>query len=399
MFKQLLRSRRAWLLLLGVLLILLAPGIALTRQSPSAQASGGYNPSINVFPNPSSPGTSIEVTGSNYPPNVTVKVYFQNPKNGVITTVTDDGGFFNVQLTIPSTYNKGTHYYVHADSKTYSVKVLFTFTKVNLSINGPLTYGSQFQASGQGFAANETVDLTWDYGSLGQFRAGTVGTDSNGNFFITLTAPSFPFHVQVNLVATGRISGLSSTLPVSESPAVLISPPMGKVGTTVNLNGGGFGSSEPVKVLFQGKAVVTAKTNAKGAFKASFTVPDNARIGFQYNDIVATGKNSGVAAEGTFIVEPGLSIAPNHGFSGTLILAKGDHFTPFGTVILLWISPGGGSGGSGGGQFLGSVQASSNGTFKTTFFAPSGLISGRTYFVQAIDESTGGFNQVKFFVR
>jgi hypothetical protein len=60
----------------------------------------------------------------------------------------------------------------------------------------------------------------------------------------------------------------------------------------------------------------------------------------------------------------------------------------------------GGSGGSGGGEtFLASFNALPNGTFKVTVQIPTGLLPGNNYFIQAIDNQTGGSNQVKFRVQ
>jgi hypothetical protein len=169
------------------------------------------------------------------------------------------------------------------------------------------------------------------------------------------------------------------------------------IGTTVNLNGGGYGSGENVKILFQGSQVVIAHTNLKGAFTASFVVPSTAKIGFQNNGIVAVGKTSGIAANAFFVVEPNVSISPNSGFSGTLITVRGSHFTPNGFAEILWVFPNGGSGGSGGGdQFITQVGVSSRGTFNTTIFAPPGLVSGVKYFVLVIDGPTSASNQARF---
>lgn len=400
---------RKWALMLfisGLLVLLLVPAVIFIHPGTAARASGGGGgtPAVNIFPTTASPGTQINVSGFNYPSNVTVKVFFQTTSNGVVTVVTDQGGFFFTPLAIPTTYVPGTKYFVHVNSSTFSVKILFTFTKPSISISGEYgprpTFGSQAQVNGSGFAANETVDLTWDFGALGKKKAGVASGDNNGFFFTTLNMPSIPFGIQAHLIATGLISGVSASTPVTETPAVIPSPAAGTVGTTVSLIGGGFGSNEGVKILFQGKLVASPGTNVNGAFKASFVVPDTAKIGFQFNDIVASGKTSGVGASATFVVEPSLSISPNQGSSGTLITVRGGHFTPNGFATILWIFPGtGGSGGSGGGQlFLTNVQISANGTFNTTITAPGGLVAGHANFVQAIDDASGGSNQVKFFV-
>jgi hypothetical protein len=176
---------------------------------------------------------------------------------------------------------------------------------------------------------------------------------------------------------------------------------MGVIGTTVNLNGGGFGSNENVKIVFQNTLVANSHSNAKGAFTTSFVVPTSATIGFGFNNIVASGKTSGAAANASFAVEPNLSISPNQGPAGTFITVKGGHFTLSGNVTILLISPFlGSSGGSGGGQtFLANFNASPNGTFKVTVQIPPGLLPGNNYFIEAIDNQTGGSNQVKFRIQ
>ncbi len=402
---------RKWALMLfisGLLVLLLIPAVVFVHPGTAARASGGGGggtPVVNIFPTTASPGTQINVTGFNYPTNVTVKIFFQTISNGVVTVVTDQGGFFFTPLTIPSAAPvPGTKYFVHVNSSTFSAKILFTFTKPSISVFGEFgqepAFGSPAQVNGSGFAANETVDLTWDFGTvLGQKKAGVAASDNSGSFFTTLNMPSIPFGIHAQLIATGLISHVIASTLVNETPAVIPSPNAGTIGTTVSLTGGGFGSNEGVKILFQGKLVASPGTNVNGAFKASFIVPDTAKIGFQFNDIVASGKTSGVGASATFVVEPNLSISPNQGSSGTLIKVRGSHFTPNGSATILWIFPGtGGSGGSGGGQlFLANVPVSANGTFNVTITAPGGLVAGQTNFVLAIDDPTGGSNQVKFF--
>ena len=100
---------------------------------------------------------------------------------------------------------------------------------------------------------------------------------------------------EARLVAQGRISGLSASNLVNESPALYASPNQGVVGTTVALNGGGFGSNESIKIVFQNTVIAHAFTSLKGKFTTSIVVPSNAQIGYQTNGIVASGKNSGLA--------------------------------------------------------------------------------------------------------
>lgn len=403
MLQRFFPHKRALVLFIsGLLVLLLVPALVLVHaESPAKASGGGGTPSASIFPTQGSPGITISVSGFNYPSNVNVKIFFQTKSNGVVTAVTDQFGSFFASLTIPSTYTPGIRYFVHINSATFSEQVLFTFTKPSVSVSGQdglqPTFGQSAFAHGSGFAVNEAVDLTWDFGPLGTMKAGVAAADSSGFFLFNFTMPSIPFGVQTHLIAHGRISGLSASTLVSESPALYDNPTQGVIGTTVNLKGGGFGSGENVKIFFQGSQVVIAHTNLKGAFTSSFVVPTTAVIGFQSNAIVAAGKTSGKAASAPFIVQPNVSISPNSGPSGTLITVRGSHFTPNDFAEILWVFPNGGSGGSsGGGQFIASVRISSHGSFNTTIFAPQGLISGVKYFVQVIDDHTGASNQAKF---
>lgn len=393
----------------GLLILALVPTIILTHPGRAAHASGGGgggggSPTANIFPTQGGPGTVINVNGFNYPPNVTVTVFFQSKSNGTVTAVTDQGGFFSAFVTAPASYTPGTRYYVHVNSTALFEQVLFTFTKPSISVFSTVGYqqqpvfGAQAAVNGGGFSASETVDLTWDFGTLGTMKAGIAATDASGFFFSNFVMPSLPFGVQAHLVAHGRISGLSASILVNETPAIYASPTQGIVGTAVNLNGGGFGSNENVKILFQNSVIANAHTNAKGFFTSSFVVPTTANIGYQNNGIIASGKTSGVAASTFFNVEPNVSITPNTGTGGTPITVHGAHFTPNNYVEILWVFPnGGGSGGSGGNtQFIGTANVSARGTFSTTITAPLGLISGQKYYVLVIDAQSGGSNQVAF---
>src|SRR5258708_38899178 len=100
------------------------------------------------------------------------------------------------------------------------------------------------QVSGSGYAANEIVDLNLDLGVLGKKKFRVASSDNNGSFFTTLNMPSIPFGIQAHLIATGLISGVSASTPVSQIPTVIPNPNAGTIGTTVNLIGGGFGSNE-----------------------------------------------------------------------------------------------------------------------------------------------------------
>jgi len=96
-------KRTTMLFISGLLVLLLVPALLIIRPESAAKASGGGGgctggtPTVFIYPTTSSPGTSINVSGSCYPTNTAVKIFFQNPANGVVTAVTDQSGFFYSQ--------------------------------------------------------------------------------------------------------------------------------------------------------------------------------------------------------------------------------------------------------------------------------------------------------------
>src|SRR5579859_4717340 len=337
MVKKFLPAKRLIWLFSGLLILAIVPTIILVHPGRAAHASGGGggggSPLANIFPTQGGPGTVINVNGFNYPSNTTVTVFFQTKSNGVVTAVTDQNGFFSTFITAPESYKPGVHYYVHVNSSTLIEQALFTFTKPSITVFSEVGYqqkpvfGAPAAVNGSGFSANETVDLTWNLGTLGSFKAGIAATDSSGFFFDNITMTSLPYGVLTSLTAHGRISGLSASFLTIESPAIYANPTQGVIGAPVALTGGGFGSNENVKILFQNIVIANAHTNAKGFFTSNFAVPTNAKISYQNNGIIASGKTSGVAANTFFNVEPSVYISPNTGPSGTLITVHGVHFT------------------------------------------------------------------------
>lgn len=284
----------------------------------------------------------------------------------------------------------------------FGAQVLVTFNKPSVGIGGDYnynpTYGNPGFIYGNGFAANEAVQVSFNEGTLGLYKIGTFATDTYGNLNVGIQQfPSIPAGVKATMSATGAISKLNATTPVRENAGVSTNPTSGPAGTTVQVNGGGFGSFEHVKVTFKGATMGNTPTNKWGAFSFSFQVPTTATLTNFYNNVQAIGSKSGTAASASFMVTPTVYITPNRGPAGTVITATGSHFSPNGFVdFYLYSTTYGGSGGSNGGQSLGYTYANANGFFRVTFAVPYGLTSGITYYITFIDESSGANTQLKF---
>jgi hypothetical protein len=66
-------------------------------------------------------------------------------------------------------------------------------------------------------------------------------------------------------------------------------------------------------------------------------------------------------------------------------------YSPSNSVYLYWYDPS-----TGNSIYYGSFSTSATGTFTTTITAPSGLVSGNTYYVQGYDGPTGILAQAAF---
>ncbi len=347
------------------------PGIEIQfAYGGSSTATRGYSGGGNIL-------------GGGFTAGETVKVYFQTATHGVVSATVDSTGAFSVNLTLPTTYNPATSYYVYAvsTSGTDKARTPFSFIPPGLYA-GSYGYGnSPIQIDGYGFAVNETVNLFWNYQQTGQTQLTSVTADTYGSFFVTVTPPNTAYQGSVTVAAVGVTSHLTATSSVIQYPSISLSPAIGKPGTTVQVSGMTFGADESVSVTFQGATVATVTTQADGTFNTSFVVPAATGSGDQF--VQANGAQSGQSAGGLFSYKPTLKITPNAGTAGTTITVNGKLFSAYAQVTLFWKDSTSGKQP----QYtnLGTFYADSNGTFSATVTAPSNLVSGKTYNVPAND--------------
>lgn len=348
-------------------------------------SGGGYGSGV--------PGSTIHVIGGGFTAGETVKVYFQTTTNGVVSATVDATGVFTVALTLPTTYNPGVSYYVYAVSTSSKDKARapFSFTPATLYADAYVIGNSPLQLYGYGFAVNETIKLYWNYQQTGQTQLTSVTADSYGSFFVTVTPPTTAYQGNVTIAAVGVTSHLTATSSVSQEPSISISPAIGKPGTTVQVSGVTFDTSQSVTITFGGVTVATTTTKADGTFSTSFVVPAPSNGG---NPIIIASDASGTWSSIFFSYKPTLKITPTTGSAGTMITVSGTLFSSYAPITLFWkdittpknpkyIN-------------LGTFSTDSNGTFSATITAPSNLVSGQKYYVLANDGDSYLWVQVAF---
>ena len=402
MFKKILH-RPLWLLLSGVLLVAGVSALLLLHFGASGSAYG-QGPRLLAGPNSAGPGSTIAVTGFEFPASTNVQVYFQSRGNGVVSAVTNGSGFFNVSLTLPKTYTQGTAY-VYAASNTYSAKTPFTLARPYLgtapdSSSVPALSDAQESAaiSGNGFVAHEAVNLVLNDGPLGTSHVGTVTADGQGHFTYQLTLPDLPTDILATLTATGAVGQLSASSAVHRHAVIHTSPTFGPAGTQVHVKGRGFGSNKIVTVFFQDKPVEKARTNSVGDFSATFIVPRSATLKPSFNAVQATDGEARAAI--SFQVIPSVTIHPSSGEPGQTINLTGSQFTPDGTIHIYLQDP---SNPSSVGIPLceDRERASDRGTFDTDTdcVIPHDLKRGKVYAIIIVDVATGISVDINYLVR
>lgn len=351
------------------------------------QATSNLNIGPGVSRGYGIPGQTISVSGGGFKAGESVNVYFQTTKNGIISTTTDTTGAFTVQLTVPSTYNPSTTYYIHAVSSDGNehARNEFRFYKLSFASGGYAYYNQPISFMGSSFAISETVNIIWNYQQPGQYTIATVQADGSGSFNFLLPTPGTPAQSTVTVAAIGATSKLTAIIVIQVYPSIDLSPYTGVAGTKVTVSGGSFGVAESINLLFNGTAIATATSKSDGTFTTSFKAPPVSGAG--NISVQATGATSGVSATAVFFYKPVLTLSPSVVQNGDTITATGKQFSA-NTSISLY-SPMNQRG------YL--VTTNANGSFKTTIQI-AGLQSG-TYYVSAQDILSSLFASAAFVVQ
>lgn len=356
------------------------------------QATNSLNIGPGISKSAGDPGSIVSIYGGGFAANETLNVYFQTPQNGVIAATTDATGAFTTSLTVPSTYNPATDYYVYAVSTTSTnhARATFTFNTPTFSACisftcGEVIYNQPVNFSITHFAIGETVNIVWNYQQPGQFVIAS-GQNSYYGFNQSVMVPSTPNESSVTIAAVGLTSHLVVTTMVLNDAAIYENPSTGKAGTTVTVSGGSFGSNDPLTLTLQGVTVATTTSNADGTFSTSFQVP--AISGAGNLTLTTTDATSGASASAPFQYPPALKVNPTIVQNGDTLTVSGKHFSANALVYISWANS----------PYYGkTLSTNANGSFTTTI-PVSGIPSG-TYYVVATDALSNLFVSVAVVVQ
>jgi len=255
--------------------------------------------------------------------------------------VTSELGSFTSKFKIPS-IPVDVDYYVYAEDEdtNWDDVTLTVGPSVTLSAtSGPV--GKVVQITGRGF----TKDAKIDTGDVQIYDGATTYVDCyvfdgpitvkyDGTFKFSIVAPQVADTGDFEIIVTETGAGTrtsSADFEVLGLAKVKATPSYGSPGSKVTVEGWNFTQKTgyDVDVSIEGLGEKTFKTDSKGYFKGTFTVP--AALTFDVHDLIATQAEYLITDAASFRV--GLMVvilSPDSGPTGTLVTVMGSGFTKSG---------------------------------------------------------------------
>jgi hypothetical protein len=299
-------------------------------------------------------GSSETVTGTGFDASSPYTLTWDSA-TVLCSSSTDANGSFGCTFIIPSS-TAGAHR-ISVSEGSFSPSVTFTVTS-SLSLNPTQgAAGIRITATGTGFGATSAYTIRWNGG--GALCSGT--TSSEGGFSCTFNLPTEPGGAGTVTASQGS-NQASTTFTIV--PAFTFSLATGTVGSLVNATGSGFVDSSAYAVMWNSSTTLCAGlTNSSGGFTCNATIPA-APAGLHTVSVVQATLSVG----GSFVVTPGLAVAPTVGATGSTVTISGSGFDADARYLITWNSS----------TTLCSGSTNTNGAFVCTFTVPSTIAGPNT---------------------
>ncbi|WP_051681556.1 GH92 family glycosyl hydrolase [Cellulomonas sp. HZM] len=229
-------------------------------------------PAVQVASPTVTAGTALTVTGSGFLPGDGVRV---EVGTAAATATAASDGTFTTKVVTPVRASGTTDVTATGDNGlTASTTVQVTGVSTSITAPGHAQPRSAVAFTGAGFQAGEHVAVTLSGASV------TVTAAADGTATGTIAVPAAAGVYE--LKATGESSHASAHVEVTVDPAAdpaIAAPSRSSLGATVTVAGSSFAPSSDVRIsLANGSTLVTARTDAKGAFTAKLVVPVRADL-------------------------------------------------------------------------------------------------------------------------
>jgi hypothetical protein len=302
-------------------------------------------------------GDTITVKGTGYVNGEDITVYFDDQE---MDTATVSSTKFTATFDVPSTYSGNHIIKVEAGTtanvtKTYEVYPCIT---INDTSGSP---GDSVTVYGYGFGKSETsIKVTFNGSVVGSSKtASTLGYWYNTITVPSLTSGSYNIGAYGNRTDDSDVEEQSYSIVINSY--ITLSKTSGTPGTSITVNGNGFGASEAgVKVTFGGNVVgTTPSVGTTGTWSMTFNAP-NIPGGTYVVDAYGNTTVASSVADLSFVIQPTFTISPTTGSAGTMVTASGTAFGANESIVLTYDNVPTGT----------SISADSTGSWTGTFSVP-----------------------------
>ncbi|WP_341956375.1 choice-of-anchor G family protein [Microbacterium sp. LWH13-1.2] len=336
-------------------------------------------------------GTSLPVTGANWPANTLVSVQLTAPGGGADVggpeTVTTDGtGGFTLNYPVPASAAPGTAYTVTATAGAVTA-IDTTEVTAAAAVDAAATVqaGTSLPVTGTGWPANTevTVQLTAPGGGANVGGPETVTTDGTGGFTLSYPVPaSAAPGAGYTVTATVGTQTATDTTEVTAAAAIDAAATV-QAGTSLPVTGTGWPANTEVSVQLTapgGGANVggpeTVTTDASGGFTVDYPVPASAAPGTGYTVTANVGTQT--ATDTTEVTAAATIDADATVEAGTSLSVAGTNWPADTEVTVQLTAPGG--------ALIGTPQTVTTGGlggFTLEYPVPAGTPAGTGYTVTA----------------
>ena len=221
---------------------------------------------------------SMAFYGSNFASNEKVSIIWNYQSAGqfiVGTVAADSSGGFVLTLPTPSTPNQSnvTIAAVGTSSNLTVTATIADYAMISLSPSTG-TAGAKVQVNGGSFGSNENITITFQ----GTTIASTT-TDAEGIFSATFKVPVIKGPGNVNVQASGAITGISVTVPFNYTPVIQATPNVVNSGDLFTVTGKHFTANSGVMIDWN-TPDQWVTTDANGSF--TVTLPTAGRTSGTY---------------------------------------------------------------------------------------------------------------------
>jgi subtilisin len=257
-------------------------------------------------------GSQVQVSCANFGLSELVRVYWDSTATtykASFTTNMDGGG--SARLTIPDATGGQHQIIVRGVSSGLEIALPFSVKPaLKLSSTSGKVGGSTF-ATVSGFAANDTVAITWD-GATSPFTTGS--TSATGGLSIALTIPDGASGAHT-VTATGTLPvspggpAASAQATYTVQPGLSLSPSSGKVGTNTTITARGFKSGELITLSWQ-----DTPSTATQITQITAGTTGSASLSWQVPEATSGSHLINAAGSGGSIASIGFSVSPDFAF-------------------------------------------------------------------------------------